>query len=75
MTTTEEDSHQVWLSKFSRLVQKLLRLIDPHAWSGKALLAVVAWGASFVATRLALESFAPLELVTARIAAGSLVLV
>ncbi|MEW6743186.1 MAG: DMT family transporter [Planctomycetota bacterium] len=56
-------------------MQKLLRLIDPHAWSGKALLAVVAWGASFVATRLALESFAPLEVVTARFVAGSLVLV
>ncbi|MEW6746706.1 MAG: hypothetical protein AB1486_28525 [Planctomycetota bacterium] len=73
MTTAEEDSHQVWLSKVSRLVQKLSRLIDPHTWSGKALLAVLAWGASFVATRLALESFAPLESATARFVAGSLV--
>ena len=43
--------------------------------SGKALLAVAAWGASFVATRVALESFSPFGLVSIRMIIGTLLLV
>ncbi len=42
--------------------------------SGAALLAVVLWGASFVATRFVLEVFSPLALVALRLVLGSLVL-
>ena len=38
--------------------------------SGKALLAVVAWGASFVATRVALEGVTPVGLVSPRMQDG-----
>jgi drug/metabolite transporter (DMT)-like permease len=41
---------------------------------GKGLLAVIVWGASFVATRIALESFSAFGLVAARSWAGGLVL-
>lgn len=46
-------------------------------WSGKALIVVTFWGASFVATRVALEAFAPIALVAMRllIGAGILMLV
>lgn len=44
-------------------------------FSGKALFAVVAWGASFVATRVALESFTPWGLVALRLTLGAAVLV
>ncbi|RJP38588.1 MAG: DMT family transporter [Phycisphaerales bacterium] len=36
-------------------------------WSGKALFAVVVWGASFVATRMALETFTPYGLTATRL--------
>ncbi len=44
-------------------------------WSGKALFAVFVWGASFVATRIALESFTPVGLVAVRMVLGAAVLV
>jgi drug/metabolite transporter (DMT)-like permease len=44
------------------------------SWSGKALFAVVVWGASFVATRIALETFTPAGLVAARFVSASLLL-
>jgi drug/metabolite transporter (DMT)-like permease len=44
-------------------------------WSGKALFVVAAWGASFVATRIALGSFTPFGLVGIRLLAGTLFLV
>jgi drug/metabolite transporter (DMT)-like permease len=43
--------------------------------SGAALLAVVLWGASFVATRFVLEVFSPLALVAIRLVLGCVVLV
>jgi drug/metabolite transporter (DMT)-like permease len=43
-------------------------------WSGKALFTVVAWGASFVLVRVALESFTPFGLVAIRFASGTAVL-
>src|SRR5262245_52270641 len=43
-------------------------------WSGKALFAVVVWGASFVATRIALRTFTPAGLVAARFVSASLLL-
>lgn len=43
-------------------------------WSGKALLGVTIWGASFVATRLALESFTAFGLVGVRLLLGAAVL-
>lgn len=43
-------------------------------WSGKALFAVVVWGASFVATRIALETFTPAGLVAARFVSASVLL-
>lgn len=42
--------------------------------SGKGLIAVSVWGASFVVTRVALRSFSPFGLVSARLMAGTLVL-
>ena len=39
--------------------------------SGKAFLAITFWGASFVFTRIALESFGPFGLVASRLVAGS----
>lgn len=42
--------------------------------SGKGLFAVAVWGASFVATRVALESFNPFGLVAIRLWAGMLLL-
>jgi drug/metabolite transporter (DMT)-like permease len=42
-----------------------------HGMSGKALLAITFWGASFVFTRIALESFGPFGLVASRLVAGS----
>ena len=44
-------------------------------FSGKALFAVVAWGASFSATRIALSCFLPTGLVAARLTLGAAVLV
>ena len=46
----------------------------PHVISGKALLAVAAWGASFVATRVASEVFEPFGLVAVRFLVGAAVL-
>lgn len=43
-------------------------------WSGKALLGVAIWGSSFVATRLALESFTVFGLVGVRLLLGAAVL-
>jgi len=46
-------------------------------WEGlpwRGLLAIVVWGASFVATRIALRSLSPFGLVAARLLAGALVL-
>ena len=43
--------------------------------SGQGLFAVIVWGASFVATRVALEVVAPSALVAIRLAAGTLLLV
>ncbi|MBI5863914.1 MAG: DMT family transporter [Planctomycetes bacterium] len=43
-------------------------------FSGKALLAITAWGMSFVVTRVALESFDPLGLVAARMIMGAALL-
>jgi len=43
--------------------------------SGKALFAVLAWGASFVATRIALQSFSPFGLVAIRLIIGTAMLV
>jgi drug/metabolite transporter (DMT)-like permease len=43
--------------------------------SGSALLAISLWGASFVATRFALEVFSPIALVAFRLVLGSLLLV
>ncbi len=42
--------------------------------SAKGLFAVAVWGASFVATRIALQSFSPFGLVAARLLAGTLLL-
>jgi drug/metabolite transporter (DMT)-like permease len=42
--------------------------------SGAALFAVVAWGASFVATRLALEAFTPFSIVALRLTLGAALL-
>jgi len=42
--------------------------------SGAALFAVVAWGASFVATRFALEAFTPFALVALRLTLGVVLL-
>ena len=42
--------------------------------SGKALLAVVFWGSSFVATKIALEGLHPFALVWTRLALGALLL-
>jgi drug/metabolite transporter (DMT)-like permease len=42
--------------------------------SGAALFAVVAWGASFVATRIALEAFTPFALVALRLTLGVVLL-
>jgi drug/metabolite transporter (DMT)-like permease len=42
--------------------------------SGAALFAVVAWGASFVATRIALEAFTPFAIVALRLTLGALLL-
>lgn len=42
--------------------------------SGKALFTVTAWGASFVATRIALESFTPTGLVAVRLVVAAAVL-
>ncbi len=42
--------------------------------SGKALFAVAVWGASFVATRVALEAFNPFGLVAVRLITGTLLL-
>jgi drug/metabolite transporter (DMT)-like permease len=47
---------------------------DGGYFSGKALFAVVAWGGSFVATRVALECFTPFGLVVSRLALGTGVL-
>lgn len=44
-------------------------------WSGKALFVVTVWGASFVATRIALESFSPYGLVSVRLVAGTAILI
>lgn len=44
-------------------------------WSGKALLGVVVWGSSFVATRIALEAFTPFGLVGIRLAMGAAILI
>jgi drug/metabolite transporter (DMT)-like permease len=44
-------------------------------WSGKALLVVSAWGASFVATRMALAVLTPFALVAIRLAIGGGLLV
>lgn len=41
---------------------------------GKALVAVIIWGASFVATKIVVEQIDPLALVTIRTAGGTLVL-
>jgi drug/metabolite transporter (DMT)-like permease len=56
-------------------------MIEPAAampvrskWSGKALFAVAIWGASFVATRIALQSFTPMGLVALRLLAAVVVL-
>ena len=38
--------------------------------SGKALIAVAAWGASFIATRVALEAFNPFSLIAVRLLIG-----
>jgi len=43
-------------------------------WSGKALFVVAVWGASFVATRIALETFTPAGLVAVRLLMGTAVL-
>lgn len=48
--------------------------IQLPAGSLKGLLAVVIWGASFVATRLALRSFEPLGLIALRLWTGALLL-
>jgi len=42
--------------------------------SGAALFAVVAWGASFVATRIALEAFTPFAIVALRLTLGAALL-
>jgi drug/metabolite transporter (DMT)-like permease len=42
--------------------------------SGAALFAVVAWGASFVATRIALEAFTPFAIVALRLTLGVVLL-
>lgn len=42
--------------------------------SGAALFAVIAWGASFVATRIALEAFTPFALVALRLTLGVVLL-
>ncbi len=42
--------------------------------SGKGLSAVLVWGASFIATRFALEAFTPFGLVATRLSAGCLLL-
>jgi len=44
------------------------------ALSGKGLFAITVWGASFVATRVALESLNPFGLVALRLVAGTLLL-
>jgi drug/metabolite transporter (DMT)-like permease len=51
------------------------RASPPSALSASALVAVVIWGASFVATRIALDGISPMALVAARtgLAAASLV--
>ncbi len=46
----------------------------PGLWSGKALFTVTVWGLSFVATRIALESFTPAGLVAIRLVVASAVL-
>ncbi len=46
-----------------------------HAISGKGLIAVVLWGASFVFTRKALASFNPFGLISLRLIAGTALLV
>jgi drug/metabolite transporter (DMT)-like permease len=43
-------------------------------WSWKALIGVAVWGASFVATRIALQSFTAFGLVGVRLVMGSAVL-
>jgi drug/metabolite transporter (DMT)-like permease len=43
-------------------------------WSGKALFAVAVWGASFVATRIACESFTPTGLVASRLVVAAIFL-
>jgi drug/metabolite transporter (DMT)-like permease len=48
--------------------------VNRRPWSAKALVAVAVWGASFPATRLALESFHPLGLVAVRLAVGAILL-
>ncbi len=45
-----------------------------RVWSGAALAAVVLWGASFVATRVALTALDPLALVAVRFGVGGLLL-
>ena len=48
---------------------------SPRArWSGKALFTVSAWGASFVATRVALQTFTPVGLVALRLAMATILL-
>jgi drug/metabolite transporter (DMT)-like permease len=44
-------------------------------WSGKALFVISIWGASFVATRIALESFTPTGLVALRLVAAAAILI
>ncbi len=48
---------------------------NPSLISGKALVAVVVWGASFVVTKVALQTFTPFGLVAIRLVSGAAVLV
>jgi len=59
-----------------RSMQETLHSRSAAAWSGylAASLSVVFWGASFVATRVALSSLTPFGLVAARLTIGALVL-